>query len=312
MLHARKMRGFTNRRYSIRRDLRRIWNNTGIADIYQPASKFLESGFDLGLETSIDENNFGVFNWIMIIEEFSFTFSLCYMAVDEGNLPENRERLVFKFMIGALAGHLNALRCLVLKGFDVHARIVLRPVSEHIDLMMAMAIQPSLCEEYHAATNINGENDFWHKHVSNGKLRKKLIRAVAGESEILLTAWRECDRYVQSEGSMAGIAIHPSFLSSAMICSMGMSHGKGGFGFFGVVDAASERTLKFVVYRLFELMIVSCDNIRKNCLSCFAQGLPYTEKELSDRISYITALSAYICINQDNISALRSTSPTEV
>jgi hypothetical protein len=66
-----------------------------------------------------------------------------------------------------------ALRHLILLGYDVAARTLLRSIGEYSELYVAVLDDPALADEFVKSDVPDGAKAFWKSHVAWGSLQKK-------------------------------------------------------------------------------------------------------------------------------------------
>ncbi|SFV16718.1 hypothetical protein SAMN02799631_06506 [Methylobacterium sp. 174MFSha1.1] len=275
----------------VKKQLIHLWNLKNRSRDYIPAKKFLSYTQQEVEKINKGHFNYPIYNWMLIIDEYILTFSNCYMSYNQDNSKLSKQDLVLKIMIGALAGHLNAVKSLTLAGFDIQAKILARMISEHVDLIISMKFNPDLCEEFHAAANDGTENTFWNKKVSKRKLRAGIKTAVELQHPDLIDAWKDINTYVTTEEEILGKTVHPSYIASALVNFSGPSLGGGGLGFFGLIGPWSSNTLQFINCRIFEMLLLCKDNITRSVLDNFDVKSPVPKSDIVDTVDYISLVS---------------------
>jgi hypothetical protein len=214
--------------------LRRIWSEIAkISAPFTPASKMHPHYVAVTKERSLHVRNFPVLNWIITLDEFSHFLTLMHFMLKGADQNSSTYCLCAKVILGSLSSQVNCIRNVVLDGFDVQARILARSLSEYIDVVTLLLLDPLLAHEFHAACEPEQANKFWHKHVSKGKLKARLISLCDAENKELLDYIQDMQACQKEEEEMMSSALHPSFLASAMMIGMGTSHGSGGTSMYG-------------------------------------------------------------------------------
>lgn len=240
-------------------------------------------------------------NWVLVIEEYNFFLIALHCSMKDKTQGAGNEEICYKYLIGALASHLNCILLLVKSGFDVQARAFARIISEHIDVMLLLFLNETRCEEFMAAEDPKEANRFWHRNIARGRARKAIRHALPKATPEVHEAFEEMRRYYQEEEEIWSSVIHPSFLASVMSCCMGVSHGAGGpLSLVGVVDSASIRTLSFVFYKLFELFLVG-RKVFSNCIIASTDDAENMRDSIADRLEFLLKLSVHIAINRKNL-----------
>lgn len=244
--------------YSIRKKMRSIWNEqVGKADQFIPASTLCREIRQEADSRGFDPANFPVLNWIFVIDEFTLFFTMLYDKMYDATKTDNKDVICYKFLLGALASNLNSVVLLSRSGFDCQARILARAISEHVDILIFLFLDPERCNEYFMTQELEDCNKFWHKYVSKGKIKKAINKLIIESYPKLEPVIAELQQYQKEEEAAWSASIHPSYIACAMACGAGVSHGASGtVSVFGIADTSSVRTLSFVFYRLAELIAV--------------------------------------------------------
>jgi hypothetical protein len=285
---------------SMRPVLRRIWSEAKINAPFTPASKQHAHNVAVTKGRSLNVQNFPVLNWIVTLDEFSHLFTLMHFMLKGADLTTSTHCVCVKVTLGSLRTQVNCIRKIVLDGFDVQARILARSLSEYIDLVILLLLYPPLADEFHAACEPEEANKFWHKHISKGKLKARLVDLCDAENEALFDYILDMQAYQKEEEEMMYSALHPSFLTSAMMTGMGMSHGMGGTSMYGIVDSASVRTLSFIFYRLTQFVII-CNNQLASLFEPQNRGDCDLIEPAHHQLKFVRLLAPYVCLNRKSL-----------
>jgi hypothetical protein len=173
-------------------------------------------------------------NWLLIYDEFlswyTSLYTVVYSKIHNIGSEDIAEAKVSTLLLGAVISHSFAIRKLVLSGFDLAAKQVLRSLCEYNDLMLLIAVDPGIANEF-LGTDIQERSDaFWRKYFRKGKARRQFYqyaqRNDAAHPEII--DWRK------QEDSILSMSAHPSMLASFVsIAPPGCDESSPWMGFFG-------------------------------------------------------------------------------
>ena len=117
--------------------------------------------------------------WIGILDEcISWQISLLTVVYS----PKPRKKLttfntaVFILLCRIIADSI-AIRHLILLGFDNAANAILRSVSEHMELLVAVLDDPSLSKAFRKTRTPAQANEFWNAQLARGGLRRRVTKA---------------------------------------------------------------------------------------------------------------------------------------
>ena len=152
--------------------------------------------------------------WIAILDELiSWQISLLtvFYAERKTKRPRVFDRAITVLLMKILSDSM-ALRHLVLLGYDVAARSLLRSIGEYIELFVAILDDPKLANHFDKSDTPEGAKWFWRTHIARGALGKRVAQAwgkwfQAREPETAnwLASWGR-----QSNSKLSAM-IHPSF-----------------------------------------------------------------------------------------------------
>jgi len=109
----------------------------------------------------------------------------------------------------ALTG-IKALADLSQNGLEVQAFQIARVVSEDIQALALCVIDDEFSKEFSASNTVELANNFWHKRISKGKIKRELL------SRFKIDEWAKELSLVRDEGDeerIFGAFIHPSYVS---------------------------------------------------------------------------------------------------
>lgn len=167
----------------------------------------------------------------------------------------------YRILSGAITAHLLAIRKLVIAGFDVPAKQILRAQAEHCDVLLLLIKRPELAKEFAVPNDWEAANSFWNRHVRREKARKGVFSASV--PEFAREDWyRDWHQFRQSEDTVLSLASHPSFVAAWVTTwpveiGLGIKEGEVRPGFLGAVTRASVRTLEYAMYSMMLLAAAS-------------------------------------------------------
>ena len=247
----------------IEEEIQRLWEKWS----HSGKIKYIELGnLDEFIESVVEENNQFVLekldNNIRLFDELLGWMLNLSMAVKEcpseadGTLSAANRSYIM--LVGAICSHLISIRHLVNLGHDLPAKQVLRSLTEHLNMLNLLWLNPNLCGEFVCVETPEAANKFWHTHVSKGKLkkhtRKMLFKAAKEQNEIeAIDEWR---KFREEEEKVLGMAVHPNYLSAAFsTVPAGLSKESEMPGYLGMKSETSIRTLKYAISASWELLL---------------------------------------------------------
>jgi hypothetical protein len=157
--------------------------------------------------------------WIAILDEFiSWQISLAsiFYGGRKGDNFTHFDRSITVILMKIVADSI-AFRHLILLGYDVAAKIILRSIGEYAELYVAMLDDPTLADEFVKSDVPEGAKAFWKLHVSRGSLQKKMTKAweswFKGKQPKAAAWFANWGR--QSNGKLSAM-IHPSFAAGML------------------------------------------------------------------------------------------------
>lgn len=144
------------------------------------------------------------------------------------------------------------VRHLMVNGYDVQAKNLLRSIDEHVDTVYVLCLRPDLCDEFVLTEDEQAANKFWWAHVRRARelidseLRQRLSLELASE----LTDFK------RSERQMTSMAHHPSYVASTMPFLVPY-RGTNVYAYlFGLPSEYSYRTGRLLFFLLAEMSIM--------------------------------------------------------
>jgi hypothetical protein len=161
------------------------------------------------------------------------------------------------------------VRDLIVRGYDLQARNLVRSIGEHIDAIYYLCLHPEACDEFVRTEDEEGANQFWHRHLkkARGAIDKKLMQMIETPNASIIEKFSEFRR---QEGETFSAAHHPSFWVCLASQYIPNSSGNIFFNMFGIPSDYSFRTGKYLFYSLAEcavLMPIFCKPIGDHILS---------------------------------------------
>jgi hypothetical protein len=250
--------------------IRSVWRqaarDSGFKAKYFPATNSFENLISSQQLENKRHIHLSLKNWLIILDEFGLFIFVLYMICFTKFSSYQKAKIrraptaetVNTFLLGAIVTQLVILRDLVLKGFDANAKQVARLLSEYIDVFNLLQLNPSLIDEFHASHITPVEtNKFWHKHISKGKLRARVLNGINQKFPELGVYLSEMEEWRTDELRVISAFAHPSFISAYVTASVGGTYNRAGSGVLGRPDLHSVRTLRFTFYSLAEFIFVN-------------------------------------------------------
>ncbi len=169
------------------------------------------------------------------------------IAVSENDADEEAptEQAVALAFFSRLANDLWAIIELVERGFDIQARGLSRSFLEHIDVLICCIHDTELTEKFATAMDPEDANQFWHKHVSKNKMKRRVAELVNNRTGLIGSDIVES---LRSPAEVAGSTIlHPTMLA-------------------GLAAALGEEDVEYETYPIFPRPMVSSGGIYRTIL----------------------------------------------
>lgn len=183
--------------------------------------KFIQALYN-NSEKIPQESKVQLYPFIQILEEYLFTYNEFWEFVfSYWNNTKEKDRSFFGPLLLAtkVSVDLCAIRSLILTGFAESSQVIFRSVVESLNLLIAMLDDKNLSEEYEESVKKkSGEKQFWYKHISRGKLYKKLKPIVNSLKENKEYFLRQTE-YIKNLDSYLSNSVHSSMKSSILIFS---------------------------------------------------------------------------------------------
>jgi hypothetical protein len=200
--------------------------------------------------------------WIEVLDELiSWQISLLtiFYAV-------RKEKALSKFdlcivmILGKIICDSISFRHIIFIGYDTSARALLRSTAEYMEIFVAILHDPSLAQEFAETNDLDLANKFWHKHISKGKIRKKIL--IAWQSffrESGDDAARWFSEWGHSQSDVLAASSHPSFIAGVMsMLPMQQSYDEENWlGLWGDKADISVGTVFIYVTYMFPVLLLS-------------------------------------------------------
>ncbi len=169
-------------------------------------------------------------------------------------------------LTGAACAHSVAIRRLVLSGLDSSAKIILRTLTEILNVCMAIINDPLLASEFCSVQDFKKAKEFWHRELSPKKQRE-LLESIElsflglGESDTNdLREWRKEESTVSSQ------FVHPTYLGAAICASPPSIEGHlyQKSGILGTPSCFSIRTLSYACKSIWYFCQIGIGMMGKN------------------------------------------------
>ena len=120
--------------------------------------------------------------WLVALDEFiSWEISFLLLVYTpflkrRATKPTDFDKAVFTVLM-RIVGDSLAIRHLILTGFDIAARTVLRSTAEYMEFLVALLADPSLSIEFVAADGPDDAKRFWERHLRGKRMRVRIRNA---------------------------------------------------------------------------------------------------------------------------------------
>jgi len=155
-------------------------------------------------------------NWLKLFDEFlRWHISFCWAMTAhlKDHRADYRCRTFCALSHYVVSQHI-AIRRLVLAGLDAQAKQLVRPLAEHLDLMVLLAVAPELDNEFRQTDDEKASNRFWHTYIAKGKARRMIKQKLAEQTS--LASNPEIEGWRLREEAVLSMTIHPSILACHM------------------------------------------------------------------------------------------------
>lgn len=202
-------------------------------------------------------------NWMLLYDEcLSWLVSLWLVLAARLYDKEQSKRsdvAAYIVLLSSIISTLFSARHLVIAGYDVQARQIVRSLREHADLFIAMYLDKSLIPLFLKTDTPERGNQFWHSKISKRKLRKRIDKhwkdeLGLGDTYQAISEWRD------EEESVLSMAAHPTMMSGFMATAVpGFKETQPWPGIFGARGATSIRTLAYAIFSVGDLALLVDD-----------------------------------------------------
>jgi hypothetical protein len=144
------------------------------------------------------------------------------------------------------------VRNLIVVGYDVQARNLLRSIDEHVDAIYYLCLRPEACDKFVLTIDDKSSNAFWYEHIRGARkfIDGELRRKSGGD------VFQEFSRYKKSEREMFSSAHHPSYVASTVPFLAPYGSVRAFDYLFGTPNEFSYRTGAFLFFLLVEMAMM--------------------------------------------------------
>lgn len=194
-------------------------------------------------------------NWLLLFDEFCLWYiSLTCTLLEEVRRVDEATEATRAYL--ALSSYISsqhlAIRRLVVHGFDVQAKQLVRSLVEHLDLAVLLSLAPEFIGPFFSSDTPETSNHFWHSRLARGKGRK-LIKERIGLADDLES---EIKQWQKEEESILSMTIHPSIVACQMsLLQPGCDESTPWLPFLGAKTDSSQRTLCYAMFSSFYFLL---------------------------------------------------------
>lgn len=124
--------------------------------------------------------------------------------------PERNRITAVAEILKCIATHVYTIRVLAQTGFDVQVKQILRTYTEYLELLALVCADQGALDEFIASRNSDGANDFWHRHLSKAKARKKRYLNSALKANRPQEEQEKDRRWHEREARLLSESVHPT------------------------------------------------------------------------------------------------------
>jgi hypothetical protein len=206
---------------------------------------------------------------ISIFDEYVLWMIHLSTALTYEDCDLSQERIALGSVAGGITSLLLSVRSLVVSGFDVSAKILMRSVTEYADILFLLIVDPERVADYTGVESFKEANAFWHTWIKGWKARRRALEGLA-QGNTSSAWWRELEAYQKQEEEVMSLSSHGAYIAayraSFPVLSLGETTTPAGWaGYLGTVTPASVRTLEYVAYALLPIYA--------------SQGFPFHQRE---------------------------------
>jgi len=163
---------------------------------------------------------------------------------DIDGTPDTEQTVALAFF-SRLANDLWAIIELVERGFDIQARGLSRSFLEHVDVLICCIHDLELTEKFADTIEPEQANQFWHKHISKNKMKRRVAELVNNRTGL---AGSNIVDSLRAPAEIAGSTIlHPTMLA-------------------GLAAAFGEEDVEYQTYPIFPRPMIASGGIYRTVL----------------------------------------------
>jgi hypothetical protein len=200
--------------------------------------------------------------WVAALDEFiSWMISLFTVVYSQETQHSNFDRSVWVILAKAIADAM-AIRHLIVAGYDVQAKILVRSAGEYLELLVCILDDPHLADEFVLADTPEAARDFWLKHLARGQVRKRMKAAWSnffGSDDNNSGASKWFSNWGNGWAEIFSSLLHPSFMGgvfSAIALKTSYPDDDSWIGFMGDRTDASVDTIRCYAAYLFPVLLL--------------------------------------------------------
>lgn len=186
-------------------------------------------------------------NWLVLFDEIVNWYSSLALALKREFLSRppgtvSHHLGVMTSLASKTAADLCAIRALMVDGFEVQARILARSAVEAVELMLLLPHDSEMERAFFDANDFDKSNEFWHRYLSKGRLRKKANKIIDDVLELKTVSWQHIR---QRHDDVYSILAHPS-TTMGLLAMFPDEDGDDRPGHWGYRTNASIVTMKYL------------------------------------------------------------------
>lgn len=178
---------------------------------------------------------------------------------DESDASDDRLASFARWaLLTKIVSDLIATRILMTRGLEGQVRILSRSLIEHIDLLVAVCHDKELAAEFIRSSDPDKSNEFFYRHISKGKLKRRVRDILVNEVDDSFAYVVELIRKDADE--IQSLYAHPSFLASFVSAFWGSEREYRDQGVLGGASLSSLISMSYVSGHL-AMLNLSCPDI---------------------------------------------------
>ena len=189
----------------------------------------------------------------LVLDAIFWTHSLSIRLLNTRSLRKrpNFRRSVFALLM-KIGQDAMVVRNLIVDGYDVQARNLLRSIDEHVDALYYLCLRPEVCDEFVLTNDSESANKFWWQHIR----RARIVIDAELQRRLKSDLFLEFSQYKQAERRMFSSAHHPSYVASTVPFLVPYESTSAFDYLFGIPSEYSYRTGRFLFFILAEMSMM--------------------------------------------------------